>query len=213
MKLNDTRIIGVDLSLNSTGIAVLTGDEIETYRICPEGATNREKLADLYDQLHSLFDDIGWCDLVVIEESIISKYQDIVRKLGAVYGVFSAVLGSLNYDAHELSVHPTALKKRVTGDGRASKEDMIQAMYRKTGLDLQNDIADALALAYFGKAVGQAKVLYPQTKYAKIRTKRLEEDVFAEFGFTPDEMEAKRKEKDRGYRQKAKEKRQREKDS
>jgi crossover junction endodeoxyribonuclease RuvC len=48
-------------------------------------------------------------------------------------------------------VHPTTLKRFLTGSGQSKKELMILEVYKRWGYSATvNDEADAVALAYFG---------------------------------------------------------------
>ena len=59
------------------------------------------------------------------------------------------------YDVTIMGVHPSTIKKVLTGNGRAKKPEMVLAARdRYPGLDIHNDdVADAIAvgLAFFTK--------------------------------------------------------------
>jgi crossover junction endodeoxyribonuclease RuvC len=53
---------------------------------------------------------------------------------------------------HYLMVAPTALKKFITGKGNAKKELMLMKIFKRYGLEFENNnLADAYALARYGE--------------------------------------------------------------
>lgn len=149
-------IIGLDLSLTSTGVANITSGEIPTVsRIKSEG-----RKCDSWTKRHhrlvkhagNVLDQIpAGVDLVVIEApsygSMTGSQHD---RSGFWWMVYESV--SRIFHCQILCVPPTTLKKYATGVGNAPKDKMLAETVRSflvvpvTG----NDEADALQLAALG---------------------------------------------------------------
>jgi len=89
-------------------------------------------------------------DLVIKEQGFFATSQAKAAKL--LYG-FHAVTEMVccRFEVEVVDLHSATLKKYTTGDGRASKEDMIDAMI-KIGYDPKTDHeADALALLTYAQ--------------------------------------------------------------
>ena len=155
-------ILGLDLSQDNTGIAVLNiknkKPKIEyignismksTYTVQQKlniiSSTIRIMLCK-YQPLHSK---------VYIEDIHVS-FIKAVKALARVQGiVFQELVG---YDIELM--HPTTLKKRITGDGKASKEEVMNGISKLMNVEkdifligdgkYSDDQSDALSLAYIG---------------------------------------------------------------
>ena len=163
-----TRIVGIDLSLTSTGVAVITDRYIHTDRITSTGHKD-DSLSERRQRLHDLAlairNHVLTTDLVVIEQPAYS------RKTGHMHdrsGLWWLVVDRLEHYATEIvEVPPTARSKYATGKGNAAKDHVLAAVIRRypevevTG----NDEADALVLAAMGaRALGHPiEVSLPQT--------------------------------------------------
>lgn len=84
---------------------------------------------------------------VVVYEKPFSPNNDSLMKLNWGIGSIRTLAYITQTDIEEYT--PGHIKKQTTGDGRASKEEVQEAMIDKFGLDkeLQKDVADALATA------------------------------------------------------------------
>lgn len=158
------RVIGLDLSLTSTGIsdgqsahAIQTGpDERLEARLdrlvrgVVSFALSPTQWTDDFPQGYS-------ADLAVIEAPAWSK------AMGKGHEELSALRVMVRHRLWRLAipyalVPPTTLKLYTTGYGKATKQDMVAALYGRHGLDLQTvkvkdgryDQADAYALAAMG---------------------------------------------------------------
>ena len=155
-------IVGVDLSLDSTGLAGADW----TDRI---GSDDDGTLLGRYDRLRGLtrrvWDGIHAGeppDLVVIEgPSHNSRYGHAHDRSG----LWWMVVGRLLHESVPVAVvPPTCLKKYATGSGRAGKDAvLIAAVRRFPWLDIQgNDDADAAWLCSMGyDAAGQPLCVMP----------------------------------------------------
>lgn len=96
------------------------------------------------------------------------------HKLGKALGVCELALALENV-AYAF-IEPTRVKKMVTGNGRADKAELLDYMYRFSGIEkkkkLPYDISDAYALARVGRFIylhnNLPDILYP-TRNGKIR--------------------------------------------
>lgn len=171
-------VIGIDLSLTSTGIAVVhTSGEILVARIQSKG--NKE--ASLTDRRERLFklDLAVWkhiCDahesdlnnppLIVIEQPAFSRQTGHMHDRSGLWWLVVS-RAAQHYDVAEVT--PTARAKYATGKGNAGKDAVLAAVVRRyphvetTG----NDEADALVLAAMGaRHLGQPIDDLPKTHLA-----------------------------------------------
>lgn len=159
------KVIGLDLSLRSTGVAgrdwalTIAGPKL------PDDAPIERHWARLRHMRARLLEYIDSADLLVLEAPAYSKGADPGSHERA--WLWWAVAGRCFAREIPLAlVSPGTLKVYATGDGRASKEDVVQQTQRRRP-DVQfrgNDQADALTLAAMGlDALGHAPVELPQT--------------------------------------------------
>ena len=134
-------IIGVDLSLTATGIALAAG-----------GTTIRTDAAHpIESRLQAIRNRVSelaaHAELVVIEDFV--TRSPAASTLGMMHGI---VRVRLREDGHPfVLVPPATLKKYVTGKGNAKKDDMRMAIYQRFGLDFSdNNQADAFGLMALG---------------------------------------------------------------
>jgi crossover junction endodeoxyribonuclease RuvC len=140
-----SRVIGLDLSLTSTGVAGSAG---WADRIRPAPTL------DLFIRLRIIrqrvMDYVRDADLVVVEGLAISRQtgQHLTRA-----GLWHLVMEQI--DAHSIpwaEVSPTGLKRYATGKGNSPKDEVLAAVVRRfpTVEVRGNDEADALVLAAMG---------------------------------------------------------------
>lgn len=152
------RIIGLDLSLTATGVAVIGHDgEVTVTTIKSKGdagATLRERhsrLDDLRDRIMRRVE--GDTDLVVIEQPAFSRTTGHHHDRS---GLWWLMVDALWYWQEEplsiVEVTPGSLKKYATGNGSAGKDEVLLAVARRYP-DIpvkDNNQADALVLAAMG---------------------------------------------------------------
>lgn len=142
-----TKVVGIDLSMTSTGIASSRG---WTRRI----ATKPHQFPTTFDRLRDIKTRVLDCtrgaDLVVVETlSMGSQTGQHLTRAGLWHLVMEAVDAA---DIPWAGVTPTAVKKYATGKGNAGKDEVLLAVARRfpdwevTG----NDEADALVLMAMG---------------------------------------------------------------
>lgn len=150
-------VVGLDLSLTSTGVVVLSGKEIikqEVVRSSPVGplpVDEAKRLNDIAEKVLSLVPDDA--QLVAIEgiAFMISKTTALVQ-LAAIN--FLIRIGLWKRGIKFIIVSPPTLKKFVTGKGVAQKDIMMLETYKRWNVSLtDNNICDAYGLARISLAI------------------------------------------------------------
>jgi len=148
-------IVGIDPGLHITGYGVLQSNGAET-RVLEAGIIKTDKSRDFELKLNEIYSEIGKIikqfkpDYIAVEE-LYSHYAH--PKTAIIMGHARGVLflQAARNNIPVISYASTRIKKSLTGNGRATK-DQVQRMI-KSVLKLQNDIAspdtaDALAAAW-----------------------------------------------------------------
>jgi crossover junction endodeoxyribonuclease RuvC len=151
--LRSKDVIGLDMSLVHTGWAHRTEyDSISSSVIKPKNLRGVERLHYIADQVEFLLGGRTESDtLIVIEGYSFGSRGRSTVSLGELGGITRLCLHKLGFKY--LEVAPKQLKKFITGNGNASKEEMIKEVNSKMGLELTDDNeADAVALTMLGKA-------------------------------------------------------------
>lgn len=141
------QVIGLDLSLQSTGIAVPT----ETFRVITE-----TKHGDVIDRARLIGNVVLRTveeykpTVAVLEAPSFGSLGGKPHERGYLWWRVREALYDVGLDTH-LLVSPSTLKKYATGNGHAGKDDMVLATARQfpwfTG---KNDEADALWACVMG---------------------------------------------------------------
>jgi len=187
-----TRLVGVDLSLTSTGIArvyldsdgTVVGTHTEvTGQTLPERAPLDEQIDRVDRVARDVVSLVGAPDLLVVEGPLPGG-----RAAGGTSEEERAWLRGLVYRRiHRagiplVEVAPSTLKLYATGNGRAGKPLVVQAIRRHYGdrfdiplrkSDGQQDVADAIALvAMAARSVGHPIDLDHPTRERAMRAPR-----------------------------------------
>lgn len=122
-------ILGLDLSLNCPGYAVIEGKK-GIYNLLEVGHIKAKPKHSLTQKLkriqaHILKLTMDYDIDVVVRESGFIRFNTASKALERVVG---AVYSTLDYDVIELP--PTTIKKRITGSGNASKEEVEQSVLK-----------------------------------------------------------------------------------
>ena len=138
-------MIAFDLGL-SLGWAAVTKDDVFS-GCCNLKKTKEEpqhKYANFWDTIH-LYVPSPLIDLVLYEEVMAHKGAHAAHDYGAYKGML-ILFCEMNEIPYE-GVHVATIKKHATGNGRASKEEVIAAAEEKYGKKItKSDEADALML-------------------------------------------------------------------
>jgi crossover junction endodeoxyribonuclease RuvC len=167
-------VVGLDLSLTSTGVATLPDHAIQIQ-------TTAKDWPDEVRRIGHIWQEIKWRTvgmntprpLVVVEGLSYGSVGGQAFTRGGLHYVVRLELDRLGCQV--IVVPPLTLKKFVTGKGNASKELMVSTVAKQTGrLISSDDVADALGLLAFGcELENLAGPLGPLTK-----TQRLVTDQF-----------------------------------
>jgi crossover junction endodeoxyribonuclease RuvC len=151
------RAIGIDPGLAATGFAV-----VETIgrggRACEWGGIKTDSRSPMPSRLCRLFDSVvevveRWApDLMVLEDVfVVDRFPRSAIQLGAVRGVICLAAWKQKIPIAEIK--PTEMKKALTGNGRAAKDQIEKTLRRMLGIEgriTPNHASDAMALALTG---------------------------------------------------------------
>lgn len=160
------RVIGIDLSLTSTGVAIIADDGITVTRVTSKPPTTprhprtgkptpptlhqrRQRLIIIVHEIHQLV-CAGNPHLVVIEQPAYSKNAGSTHDRS---GLWWLVVNEISLSGYQVvEVTPSARAKYATGKGNAGKDDVLAAVVRRyPHVETRgNDEADALVLAAMG---------------------------------------------------------------
>lgn len=150
-------VLGIDPGSRRTGYAVLVqrGNRYEALTL---GVIKAEKLEDHADRLQFIYDEIEALiqryepDFCAIETPVYGKDPLAMLKLGRAQAACMLAMVRRNLPVTEY--YPKAIKKSITGNGSASKEQVAYMLQRLLGLSaseaekFSNDATDALAIAW-----------------------------------------------------------------
>lgn len=147
------KIIGLDLSLSSTGWFVI--DENIQYgelKTTPQKFPNPiQRVQYIADFILKKIEEHKGVDLVIMQDYFVGQQSQTVIKLAMLGTIVRYKL--LQNNIGFLTVMPTQIKKFETGKGNGHKDNILKSVYKKHGFDIEsNNTADACAIAYLGKA-------------------------------------------------------------
>ena len=173
---NNKIILGLDLSLRSSGIIKLKDGEIIEQRLI-KSKPNGKSPVDELKRLMKIRDEI---DIRNVNIAVIEGLAFMVRKTQAL-----VQLAALNYMVREklylnkipfVVVVPTTLKKFCTSKGNAKKDVILLEIYKRWGIEFYDDNeADAYVLSRIGEALlnDRADMLVFQKETVKLLRKQL----------------------------------------
>lgn len=156
-------VLGIDPGLNTTGYAIIArhGESIGgTFEIVEAGVVRSrakdslpERLAEIHQGIAEVL-ETHTVDLVALEQ-LFSHYERprTAILMGHARGVIC--LAAATHGVTVEHFEPTRVKKTITGNGRAPKSQIGQAVKWQLGLDeipQPADVADAMAIALCGHA-------------------------------------------------------------
>lgn len=150
-------ILGIDPGSRRTGYAVLAqrGNQYEALTL---GVIKAEKFEAHTDRLQFIYDEIEALiecykpDYCAIETPVYGKDPLAMLKLGRAQA--ACMLAMVRRELPVAEYYPKAVKKSITGNGSASKEQVSYMLQRLLGLSAEqvakfsNDATDALAIAW-----------------------------------------------------------------
>ncbi len=150
---SNTRILGIDTSLRSTGVGLLATDGIRhqalTYGTikAPASWPRSRCLSNLFEKITALI-ETDQPDVVAIEGIFFCKNVKTAFILGEARGAVITACATAGRPIYEYA--PRKVKQGVVGRGGADKSQVATMMKTLLGWKEmpQNDAADALAIAY-----------------------------------------------------------------
>jgi crossover junction endodeoxyribonuclease RuvC len=128
------------------------------------------RLAIIAGEIEALLERVR-PDITVIEKVFLGKNADSAFKLGHARGV---LLAAARRSGSEIVEYATrSVKKGVTGNGGATKEQVQTILFRMLGFDLNHpsirfDASDALALAFYhARQMGESELIGQSLKREK----------------------------------------------
>lgn len=161
------RILGLDPGLNATGYAIVTDDKCVDYGVLLSDNCQvlGERIAKILDGLKKKIRE-HLPDVCAIETLFF-------RKVSARSVIFSAQLrGAILYLLFRekipvIEITPAKAKKILTGNGRASKQQidfMVRRIYHLNG-KINEHASDAIALAYSYSVINKMKSIYKSSHW------------------------------------------------
>ena len=149
------RVLGVDPGLRVSGYAVIevaAGGEVE---VVDAGTITAETTGSLEERLGQIAEGIEAVlkehrPAMLAVEALYSHYQHPATAIRMAHARGVILLAAARADVAVAEYAATRVKKSLTGNGRASKEQMQQAVRLRLGLAEPvepADVADALAIA------------------------------------------------------------------
>jgi len=149
------RVLGIDPGLRRTGYALIvrTGRSLQVLeagliRPGPEGAPLEQRLSSLYDGLSGVLDQFRPDALAL--EAVFSHARFPGSALWMAHARGVICLAAARSGVPVESYAPATVKQAVSGQGRATKEQVQHMVAIRLGLPeapVSPDVADALALA------------------------------------------------------------------
>ncbi|MCC6177744.1 MAG: crossover junction endodeoxyribonuclease RuvC [Chloroflexi bacterium] len=154
------RVLGVDPGLTRTGWAIVAAHGhhyqlIQAAVIAPRAADGSDdlpaRLADGYTRFRDVLDTLR-PDLIALEDVFTTpRFPASALKMAHLRGVLC--LAAAQARVPLISLTATTVKQRLTGNGRASKEQVQRMAFQLcdvSGVDAPSDLSDAIALAIAG---------------------------------------------------------------
>lgn len=144
--------VGLDFSLTSTGIAAVSniGNTIDTRAVASTArdGTLRERLSKITESFLDILLNAGDVRVVAMEDINVGTNINSTIQLSMVSGAIHHIINTLAPDAYILYCNVSTIKKFATGQSRATKDEMIEAVYDRWNIRLgTDDEADAYAAA------------------------------------------------------------------
>jgi len=143
------RVVGLDLSRTCTGVCLLTDATYNSFTLRPQSLQGMEKLQTLRNLLFDKIDRFK-PNLVVVEGYSFGS-QNKAFAIGEFAGIIK--LGLYDRGIRTLIIPPKVVKRFISGNGDASKQEVREAIKVKYGWIIKSlDASDATACALLGKA-------------------------------------------------------------
>lgn len=142
-------IIGLDLSLNSTGMAVITNQNKEYTNTITTNNKGINKIIEIKKRIINIIKKYEEEEIIIGIEGY--GYNTVyAHKIGELGGVVKTALIEEFPGCKIVIIPPAVVKKYITGSGNAKKEQMLLKLFIKFGKQFKNsDEADAYSIAKF----------------------------------------------------------------
>lgn len=157
-------VIGLDLSLTSTGVASTEVVALQT------GLRGMERLAWLRDEILKKCD--GQNPIVVVEGYSFGSRNSQAHAAGELGGVVRLALWEAGIP--HVDVPPTSRAKFATGRGNASKSEVVSAVSARTGLVWSGKGADDCCDAWILREMGRTHFGFGEYDWPAINMTALE---------------------------------------
>ena len=150
LKSNQEITLGIDQSLTGfalSAVSVATPTEHMTW-VYKSPYRGVQRLADIQNFLTDKFAEFWWKGWVI--KNVAMEGTVLASQSALVLGELSATVKLTLWEANilPLQIPPMTLKKYATGKGTAKKQEMLLQMYKRWGVEFNDDnAADAYALA------------------------------------------------------------------
>lgn len=149
---NEQTTIGIDQSLNRSGLCVLggTGNLIVSGLITPKFSLRSDKLIFIRKTLLDMFSKYNPSVVAMEDYSFATKGQAFyLGELGGMIKLLFRQLGCTSY-----IIPPGLVKKFATGKGNADKNLMLKEVYKRWHKDFDDDnTCDAFVIALLAQSV------------------------------------------------------------
>jgi crossover junction endodeoxyribonuclease RuvC len=161
--MNHNVVCGLDLSLTSSGVVVMNGEEVVTKLVKTKTDTYPNSLARvefIADTILGVVQNYK-PGLIAVEDYFSGRNPKVVIMLCELGTIVRFKLLKAGFPF--ISVAPTQLKKYCYGSGGGGKEHVLKGIFKKWGIDVNsNDIADAYVLAHMARSLVKAIDQVPQ---------------------------------------------------
>ena len=146
------RILGIDPGLGTTGYGII---EEGTFKLIEAGTIKTHANTPIQSRLKKIFDALTeiikeYKPGVLVLEKIYSHYRHPTTAILMGHARAAACLASGIHEIRLVNYPPTKIKKTITGNGHASKEQvqrMVQNILKLKDPPEPVDVSDALAMA------------------------------------------------------------------
>ena len=146
------RILGIDPGLGTTGYGII---EDRTFKLVEAGVIKTQSNTPIQDRIEKIFDEISAIieehkPTVLVLEKIYSHYKHPTTAILMGHARAMACLVCGKYDVKLVNYPSTRIKKAITGNGHASKQQvqrMVQGLLHLKKAPDPVDVSDALAMA------------------------------------------------------------------
>jgi crossover junction endodeoxyribonuclease RuvC len=169
-------IVGLDISLTSTGIATWNGQH-NVFSKPADFDHPMKRYEHIWDGiLEVLIDDLyhedSFTPLIVIEGYAFAKRSSHAHAQGELGGIVRLEL--FKRGMPYIEIPPTSLKKFTTGKGNANKSDMVSSITLRTGREWNGKGADDRADAWALRHMALAATDNPAYDWPKVNLEALE---------------------------------------